>query len=215
MRNLSFSKEELLAIENAVDHLESNFPVELVPVFESNCDNYPVARYRASLIGLISGFFILASILMFSNYLLHFPLWSLGLSWITWVFLIIAMTEFFPAIRRLLITKEELFQKTYQEAQVQFLEHSVSENPLRAGILIHVSFFERQFHLLTDSKSDFILPSEKWEELATSFSSELKKSTKHKAIIHLIYQCEKYLEKGDFQSLEMNESQIPNYLREE
>ena len=110
MRKLSFSKEELKEIEETVDHLESKFPVEVVPVFESNCDNYPVARYRASIIGLISGFFICLGIFLFSNYLIYFPLWSLGLFWITWVFLIIALSEFFSGFRRLLITKEELLK---------------------------------------------------------------------------------------------------------
>ena len=216
MRKLSFSKEELQQIEEAVDHLENKFPVELVPVFESNCDTYPVARYRASIIGLVSGFFLLTGLLLFDNYLLlQFPLWAFGLFWMTWVLLVIAFTELFPAFKRLLISKEELFYTTYKEAQVQFLEQGMSDNPLRAGILIHISFFERKFHLLTDGKGDFILSSENWEELADSFSSELKRKTKHESIINCIKQCEVFLEKGDFHGLEKNKTQISNHLREE
>lgn len=211
MHSTLFNDSELKDIENAVEHLESKFAIELVPAFASESDDYPIARFRAVMIGLISGFLVLAAL----NYWVLFALLPFviqGLILIIWVLFVLAMVEYIPPIQRKIIGDIILDQKSFDLAKNQFIDYEVYSNPQRVGILLFVSFFEHKFHIISDRRASEFISTEDWEEISKQLSSDFKKTSASNAIVLCIENIENLLKKRNFTSENLGPSILPNHL---
>ena len=163
--NKIFDEKELRDIEQAVERVESIYPVEVVPVFSGKSSVYNIARFRGLLIGGITGLLLITLLDLYA-----------GLSWApfyikitlvaVWIVLMMTIVEFVPTLNKKLIGKEVMFNETRERAKIEFVNQKVYSNKDRIGVMIYMSFYEHQFHILSDDKGTGFLTEQEWVELS-------------------------------------------------
>lgn len=207
-----FTDSELKEIEDAVEKIESSYPVELVPVFSTSSDDYPTAKYRATLVAFISGFVLLLGL----NFLLSFallPFYIQGMIWVIWVLLFVSLEEFIPSFKKLFLGKDLMHYKSYESAKMEFYKNDVYSNPNRLGILLYLSFFERKFHILSDKRAEDLISEEEWSNLASKFGKDLKINLPAKAIVLCMENLGSLLDSKSLKSKNLAPSILPNNLK--
>jgi uncharacterized membrane protein len=206
-----FTDGELKNIEQAVEHIENRYAVELVPMFAKQSSDYPEVRYSALLFGFLSGFAILMT-LYFVSQLWWFPFPLIALVWVVWTLFILTICETISPLKRLLIGSDDLLDKSLELANHEFVKNEVYSNPERVGILIFVSFFEKKFHFIYDQKGNQYFDNNEWLTLGNTFSLEMKDKKTSEAIIHCIQNLEKLIEKSAIQRTNLPPSFLSNDL---
>ena len=212
MKSTLFTDHQLEQIERAVQAAEDKFPIEIVPVFANTSCNYVIVRFRVMVLALALGLvaaFGFSEITAFA--ILPFYIKSLIL--IIWILLCLVIVEFAPVLKRLLLEKERLYETTLSKAKEAFYNHGVYSNPDRIGLLIYISFFERQFHILSDSKGLEIFDETEWEEIAGRLSSEMNTKEPHQAVINCIDNCCKVIADSSIDTNQNPPTLLPNNIR--
>ncbi len=207
-----FLKEELQAIENAVERVENSYAVELVPMFANQSSEYPIAKFYSLLVGLFSGY-VLLIIANLSISFSWFPMYVQGLLWIIWALVCLIAVEIYAPLKRLLVGKSELFESSKKQAQYEYAKSGVNSNPDRMGIFLYLSFFERKFHIVCDAKAAVIISQEQWNTISRSLSNDMKLLKTSEAIIKCIDSCGKLLKEANLSSHNLPPSIVPNDLK--
>jgi putative membrane protein len=165
--NKRFSNQELERIKAAVREAESKISGEIVPVFVEKSGFYSVANYRAALLGASIVFFL---VVMSDRYmpsmsiydrdpLLIFVLVTLG------GFVCGLLANFSNPVKRLMLGAHHLDQATKQRAENAFLQEEVFNTRQRTGIMIFVSFFEREVIVMADKGISKVVDQKVWDNL--------------------------------------------------
>ena len=170
------------SLEGIVAKAEENTSGEIVPAIMNSSDLYPVAHFRAALIGGILG-----SILCYYFYNFEDPI---ALIWAQIPGMIIFyLLAYIPFIKRNLISKSQMDEEVYQRALEVYHERSVSLTRDRTGILIYISILERQVHILADTGISSKVSSDFWQEIVNEMISDIKKDQIVKAMSSAITSC--------------------------
>jgi putative membrane protein len=212
VRKNLFLKEELQAIEHAVERVESRFAVELVPMFANQSNDYPIAKFKSLLFGMLSGYLLIV-LANLSISFAWYPMYVQGLVWIIWTLLFLIVIENNDALKRMLIGKYELYTSSKKQANEEYFNSEVSSNPDRMGILLYLSFFERQFHIVCDTKAASVISQEQWNTLSKELSSNMRLLKTSEAIIKCIDSCGELLKNAGLSSDNLPPSTVPNDLR--
>lgn len=162
-----FKVQELERIKAAVREAESKISGEIVPVFVEKSGFYSVANYRASLVGAALIFLVIVitdryvpSVAIYDrDPLLIFVFVSLA------GFLFALLANFFNPVKRLMLSQYHLDQATKKRAENAFLEEEVFNTRQRTGIMIFVSFFEREVIIMADKGISKMVDQKVWDSL--------------------------------------------------
>lgn len=211
---MSFSKEELKRIETAVENLESKFPMEIVPVFTEKSGAYHISRFRALLLATISAFILMFFLNEFTA-LAWYPSYVVTMLGVIWVVLALVISEFIPAISRKLAGKEFLRDVTFSKAKEEYIIQEVYSNPNRIGVMIFVSFYEHQFHILCDKKGSQFFGDEEWLAISKELIISMRAGKPCESIEHCINAIGEVMAREVAEDDDLPPSILPNNLRYE
>lgn len=170
-----FSSEDLARIKAAVFEGESKISGEIVPVFVESSGTYTIANYRGGLIAAISAFL---TIIFLDRYVPRYAIYDPLIILI--IFLAAGIlggvaSHFILPIKRLLADQQQLDTATRFRAERAFLEQEVFNTRDRTGILIFVSFFEKEVIVMADKGISKVVDQKEWDALVRLIIDGIRK----------------------------------------
>lgn len=170
-----FSSEELARIKAAVFEGESKISGEIVPVFVESSGSYTIANYRGGLIAAVSAFL---TIIFLDRYVPQYAIYDPLIILI--VFLVAGIlggfaSHFILPLKRMLVDQQQLDSSTRVRAERAFLEQEVFNTKERTGILIFVSFFEREVIVMADKGISKVVEQKEWDALVRLIIDGIRK----------------------------------------
>lgn len=209
----AFDAQAREQIAAAVREVEKKTAAEVVPVVADASGAYPQAPWRAATFGALGVPVFLAFLLRLVDF------W--GLPWEFWILAPAAtggclgflLARLYPRIARVFLSQEEMETQVRQRAEHVFLTEEVFATAQRTGMLIFVSFFERQVVVLGDKGIAQKVPQDRWSAIAKGIAQGIRQGQPVQALIWGIHQCgQLLLEKGvGVQPGDKNE--LPDELR--
>lgn len=190
-----FSGDDLGEIERAVKAAELRTSGEIVPYAVGRCNHYEVALWKAATLGALLGAVAAAIAFDIGGF------WGQGVP--LWIvappaagaaigFLLAALL---PAVKRLLIPKEELAAAVASRASAAFLEQEVFKTRERTGILIFVALFERRVAVLGDSGINAKVEQGDWDAVVAEIVAGIRAGRPGAALARGIEMCGSLLER--------------------
>ncbi|WKN30068.1 TPM domain-containing protein [Porifericola rhodea] len=208
-----FSKEESLQIKNAVVEAEKLSAGEIVPVISRQASWYEQSLWRAgALFSLITGM-VLTIIYLSSESLLWLPpyLWLLicttgGIAGAT-------LAESLSVVKRFFISNKTMQQAVENKARQLFVEQGVSHTEQRSGILLFVSYFEKQAVILPDLGISELVEQKEWENVLQKMINTIRSGHTTQAICDAIKECGALLEASGIQKAIDDQNQLPDEVQ--
>jgi putative membrane protein len=206
-----FTDQDFERIKAAVKEAESKISGEIVPVFVERSGFYTIANYRAAMI-VASLFFLI--IILLDRYM---P--SLAVYDPLFIFLAAALggilggaiPHFIQPAKRWFINQKHLDEATRKKAENAFLQEEVFNTRHRTGIMIFVSFFEREVIVMADRGISKVVEQKEWDKIVRGIVENIRLGKITEGIEAAIRRCgEVLLEKGFRQ-----ESDDVNELRDD
>jgi putative membrane protein len=198
-----FSTQDLERIKAAVHQAEGKISGEIVPVFVEKSGFYSIANLRAAGATASMAFLV---IILFDRYMpsvaksLHLyerdPLL---------IFLLVIMFGLIGAlicnyvdfIKRIFIPQQHLDRATRQRAETAFLQEEVFNTRHRTGIMIFISFFEREVMVIADRGISKVVEQKEWDKMVQGIIANIRVGKVVDGIEAAILRCgEILLEKG-------------------
>ena len=194
-----FSAPELERIKAAVREAESKISGEIVPVFVEKSGFYTIANYRGALLGAAM---IFLGIIITDRYV---PSWAIYDRDPLLVFIFVSLGGFIGAlkahflnpVKRMLLSQYHLDQSTKKRAENAFLEEEVFNTRQRTGIMIFVSFFEREVIVMADKGISKVVDQKVWDSLVRNIIENVRNGKITEGMEAAIKKCgEILLDKG-------------------
>lgn len=192
-----FTAEELERIKAAVHKAEDKISGEIVPVFVEKSGFYSIANYRA---GVVFGSLLFMFIVMADRY---YP--SLAIYDPLKIFLAVLVvgvvgafiSHFVNPVQKLFVSQEHLDRATKQRAETSFMREEVFNTRHRTGIMIFISFFEREVIVMADRSISKVVEQKEWDNLVKGITQNIRLGKVIEGIEGAILRCgEILLEKG-------------------
>jgi len=192
-----FSTQDLERIKAAVHQAESKISGEIVPVFVEKSGFYSVANYRAA---VVSGAMVFLLVILFDRYTPALAIYDPLL-----IFLLVVMfslvgtliSNYVDFIKRIFIPQQHLDRATRQRAETAFLQEEVFNTRHRTGIMIFISFFEREVMVIADRGISKVVEQKEWDKMVQGIIQNIRKGKVVDGIEAAILRCgEILLEKG-------------------
>ena len=196
-----FKESDMERIKAAVKDAEQKISGEIVPVIVENSGYYSIANYRGSLIGASLAFIL---IIILDRYVIHDSSVTL---YYDPVFIFTAVIlggvigyvipNFSIPIKRSLLNQKHLDRATRQRAENAFLEEEVFYTRHRTGIMIFISFFEREVIIMADRGISKVVDQKLWDKMVADLVLFIRKDKIVEGLEGSIKRCgEILLEKG-------------------
>ena len=169
-----FIQKDLERIKAAVRKAEDKISGEIVPVFVEKSGHYSIATYRGFLV--LAGLAFL-SIIAFDRYIPSLAIYDPLLIFlsVTLVGLIGALAaNYIDPLKRILISQSHLDQATRKRAENAFLEEEVFATRHRTGIMIFVSFFEREVIIMADRGISKVVEQKEWDKMVRGITENIR-----------------------------------------
>ncbi len=192
-----FADQDFERIKAAVKEAESKISGEIVPVFVERSGFYTIANYRSAMI-IASIFFLI--IILLDRYM---P--SLAVYDPLFIFLAVALggilgaavPHFIQPAKRWFINQKHLDEATRKKAENAFLQEEIFNTRHRTGIMIFVSFFEREVIVMADRGISKVVEQKEWDKIVRGIVENIRKGKITEGIEAAIKRCgEVLLEKG-------------------
>jgi putative membrane protein len=192
-----FSEEDQNRIKAAVRQAEEKISGEIVPVFVEQSGFYTIAQYRAALVGAALTF---AGIIVYdklaSDWGIFDPIYMLTIVALGCI-LGAALPQFIAPLKRFLVGQKHFDRATRAKAENAFLEEEVFATRHRTGIMIFISFFEREVIVMADRGISKVVDQKEWDKIVGTITSAIAKGKMVDGIEAAIKRCgEILLEKG-------------------
>ncbi len=192
-----FTPQDLERIKAAVHQAESKISGEIVPVFVEKSGFYSVANYRAAMVTGAVAFFL---VIFFDRYMpalaIYDPLLIL-LSVILFGLLGAVACNYMDLIKRLFVPHQHLDHATRQRAETAFLQEEVFNTRHRTGIMIFISFFEREVMVIADRGISKVVEQKEWDKMVQGIIQNIRVGKVVDGMETAILRCgEILLEKG-------------------
>lgn len=192
-----FTQPDLDRIKAAVKQAEEKISGEIVPVFVERSGYYTIANYRGA---MITAGVLFLMIIAWDRYApspdVYDPLFIL-----LWVVLgglvgAIATNSIIP-LKRVLLNQTHMDQATRKRAENAFLVEEVFHTRHRTGIMIFVSFFEREVIVMADRGISKVVDQKEWDKIVRNIIEKIRMGKVTDGIETAILRCgEILLEKG-------------------
>ena len=192
-----FTASELERIKAAVHKAEDKISGEIVPVFVEKSGFYSIANYRAAM-AFSSMAFVVA--ILFDRY---YP--SLAIYDPLKIFLGVALvgvigamiSHFVDPVQKIFVSQEHLNRATRQRADTAFMQEEVFNTRHRTGIMIFISFFEREVIVMADRGISKVVEQKDWDKIVQGIIQNVKTGKVVDGIEAAILRCgDILLEKG-------------------
>lgn len=192
-----FTAEDLDRIKAAVKQAEDKISGEIVPVFVERSGYYTITNYRGAMIVATIVFLV---IIVLDRYV---P--SLAVSDPLFIFLTVILggllgaigTNSIDPLKRVMLSQTHMDQATRKRAENAFLEEEVFNTRHRTGIMIFVSFFEREVMIMADRGISKVVEQKEWDKLVRNIIEKIRMGKVTDGIESSILRCgEILLEKG-------------------
>jgi putative membrane protein len=192
-----FSQADLEKIKSAVKEAESQISGEIVPVFVEKSGFYSIASYRAS---MAFGAFFFLLVILFDRYLPSLAIYDPLVIFMSVILvgLIGAIAgQYIDFLKRFFVGQNHLDRATRQRAETAFLQEEVFNTRHRTGILIFISFFEREVIVIADRGISKVVDQKEWDKLVKGITQNIRAGKVSEGIVEAIKRCgEILLEKG-------------------
>lgn len=196
-----FTENDLQRIKAAVKEAEQKISGEIVPVIVEKSGYYSIANYKGSLIGASLAFIIM---IMLDRYVIHDASVTLYYDPVFIFFVVIlggvigaVVPNFLPALMRMLVSQRHFDHATKQRAENAFLEEEVFNTRHRTGIMIFISFFEREVIVMADRGISKVVDQKQWDKIVADLISNIRMGKIVEGLEGAIKRCgEILLEKG-------------------
>jgi putative membrane protein len=192
-----FSTQDLERIKAAVHQAEGKISGEIVPVFVEKSGFYSVANYRAA---GITGASVFLLVIFFDRYMPALAIYDPLL-----IFLLVVMFSLIGAlisnyvdfVKRIFIPQQHFDRATRQRAETAFLQEEVFNTRHRTGIMIFISFFEREVMVIADRGISKVVEQKEWDKMVQGIIQNIRMGKVVDGIEVAILRCgEILLEKG-------------------
>jgi putative membrane protein len=192
-----FSPQDLERIKAAVHQAESKISGEIVPVFVEKSGFYSIANYRTA---VVAGSLVFLLVIFFDRYMPALAIYDPLL-----IFLLIVMfglagaliSNYVDLVKRFFIPQQHLDHATRQRAETAFLQEEVFNTRHRTGIMIFISFFEREVMVIADRGISKVVEQKEWDKMVQGIIQNIRMGKVADGIEAAILRCgEILLEKG-------------------
>ncbi len=192
-----FSEEDQNRIKDAVKLAEDKISGEIVPVFVEQSGFYTLAHYRAAMLGAVLAFLF---VVIFDRLVPAMAVYDPVFIFVIVIFGCIlggVLPQFITPLRRFLTGQKHFDRATRSKAENAFLEEEVFATRHRTGIMIFVSFFEREVIVMADRGINKVVDQKEWDNLVKMITSAIEKGKVVDGMVAAIKRCgEILLEKG-------------------
>lgn len=208
-----FTAQELKKIEQTVRESEAVSGGEIVPVFTRQSSFYEIALWRGGFILAVISGLILVLLYSVTDWLLFLPpsLWLLTV--LTCGLMGAALVQAIPFLKKSLIGKELMLTRALDQAKNMFYDYRVADTEQRTGILLFISFFEKQAVILADVGIAELVAEEQWKKIIQSLTEGLKRGETTESICQSIAACGKLLEESGIQRAETDGNELSDQVR--
>jgi putative membrane protein len=169
-----FTPQDLERIKAAVHTAEAKISGEIVPVFVEKSGHYTIATYRGFL--ALAGLAFLA-IIVFDRYIPTLAIYDPLM-----IFLMVILVgligslaaHYIDPFKRILMSQTHLDQATRKRAENAFLEEEVFNTRHRTGIMIFISFFEREVIVMADRGISKVVEQKEWDKMVRSITENIR-----------------------------------------
>jgi len=192
-----FTPQDLERIKAAVKGAESKISGEVVPVFVEKSGYYSIANYRGAMMAAALTFLV---VIVLDRY---FPSVAVYDPMLIFTLVLIGglvgalMAHYILPLKRWLLSQSHLDQSTKKRAENAFLEEEVFNTSQRTGIMIFVSFFEREVIVMADKGISKVVDQKEWDKMVWGIIESIRKGKIVDGLEVAIKQCgDLLLEKG-------------------
>ena len=192
-----FTQPDLDRIKAAVKQAEEKISGEIVPVFVERSGYYTIANYRGAMITAAVLFLIIIALDRYApSPDVYDPLFIL--LWVVLGGLVGAIaTNSITPLKRVLLNQTHMDQATRKRAENAFLVEEVFNTRHRTGIMIFVSFFEREVIVMADRGISKVVDQKEWDRIVRNIIEKIRMGKVTDGIETAILRCgEILLEKG-------------------
>ncbi|GHM99991.1 hypothetical protein WSM22_14810 [Cytophagales bacterium WSM2-2] len=192
-----FSTQELERIKAAVHKAEDKISGEIVPVFVEKSGFYSIANYRAAMAFASIAFLL---IVICDRYLPAFAIYDPLLIFIVVAFAGITgvfASNYIGSLQKLFVSQDHLDRSTRQRAETAFLQEEVFNTRHRTGIMIFISFFEREVIVMADRGISKVVEQKEWDKIVQDIIQNIRMGKVINGIEAAVLRCgDILLEKG-------------------
>lgn len=212
-----FSDSDLARIKSAVKEAENTISGEIVPVIVDRSGRYTIANYKGAILGASIAFLILVLLDRYvftdvENALFYDPVFIFFLATVGGMLGAILPNLFAP-IKRALINRQYLDNATRQRAECAFLEEEVFNTKQRTGIMIFISFFEREVMVVADKGISKVVEQKVWDKIVTDLLTSIRNEKMVEGIETAIKKCGEILYEKGFLKTEDDVNELTDDLR--
>lgn len=220
LKKLKLKQEDFDSIKKAVEQAEVKTTGEIAIALAPESAHYSYWELLASNIFaalVLIGLFPLANKILAlykAIYWQNEPGWILPVFYIVSCFSAIAIGFYLcniPAIDRLIIPRKVKQHCVTNRAMRYFTESAVYNTAEHSGILIYVSYLEKQVRIIADSGISKKISQDLWNLIADELAENLKNNKTTEAFINAINRCGELLEE-QFPSHEENPNELSDGL---
>lgn len=186
------SESEQSRIVDAVKRVEEASFGEVVVSLSPMSDHYKITLWRSAIFfGLLAGAVAIALRLLLDDW----PPSYLSNDFVIIGGMIVVgataagLFRFVPALRRLLVTRQEMRASVEDAAFKSFVTEEVFGTRDRTGILLYFSEFEREVVLLADSGITSVVPEGTWLSITDAICKDMKSASTSDAIVNAVERC--------------------------
>lgn len=208
-----FTPEELKKIEQTIREAEAISGGEIVPVFTKQSSFYEMALWRGGFILAVISSLILIVLYFSTDWLLFFPpyLWLLVV--FTCGMIGAALIRAVPGFKKSLVGKERMYTRILDQAKNMFYDYRVADTEQRSGILLFISFFEKQAVILADVGIAELVTEDQWKTIIQALTTGIKQGRTTESICSAIISCGKLLEESGIQRAETDGNELSDQVR--
>ena len=196
-----FTDQDFEKIKVAVKDAESKISGEIVPVFVERSGFYTIANYRAALIASSLTFLIIVLIDRYAPWLAVDDPLFIFLAVVLGGIVGASIPHFIHPAKRWFVNPKHLDEATKKKAETAFLEQEVFNTRHRTGIMIFVSFFEREVIVMADRGISKVVEQKEWDKMVQGIVENIRIGKVIEGIEGAIRRCgEILLEKGFVQT---------------
>lgn len=173
-----FTENDLQRIKTAVKDAEQKISGEIVPVIVEKSGYYSIANYKGSLIGAALTFIFM---IMLDRYVIHDASITLVYDPVFIFFVVIlggvvgaVAPNFVNPLMRVLVSQRHFDHATKQRAENAFLEEEVFNTRHRTGIMIFISFFEREVIVMADRGISKVVDQKQWDKIVADLVANIR-----------------------------------------
>ena len=208
-----FSDKDQQRIKDAVKQAEGNISGEIVPVFVEQSGYYTLANYRGALMG---GLFAFICIIIFDRLVpdlaVYDPVYILVIV-IFGCILGASLPQFIIPLKRVLVGQKHFNRATKNRAENAFLEEEVFNTRHRTGIMIFISFFEREVIVMADRGISKVVDQKEWDNIVNMITTSINQGRLTDGIIVAIKRCGEILHEKGFDKTPDDVNELRDDLR--